>query len=136
MAILYLRNGMRTLVAIAALALSLAISEMTAGQDIPRISVDVSLVTLDVEVVDSNNRPVTTLDRKDFQIYEDGVPQELRSFDAVATPYNILLLFDCSSSTEKDWPFLVEAMNKFTKMLRPQDRIAIAEFGSVFKILQ
>jgi VWFA-related protein len=84
-----------------------------------RISVDVSLVTLGVEVVDSNDRPVTTLKGDDFEIYEDGVRQQLRSFDSIETPYNILLLFDCSSSTEHDWPFLVEAMHRFTRTLRP-----------------
>src|SRR6188474_3358403 len=80
------------------------------AQDQFRFTVDVNLVTVGVEVTDSNDRPVTNLKIDDFQIYEDGVPQVIRSFDAVEAPYSILLLFDCSSSTEPNWPFLFEAM--------------------------
>jgi len=106
------------------------------GQDPLSLRVDVSLVTLDAEVTDSAGRPVTTLTKEDFQIYENGTLQDLRSFDSVETPYNILLLFDCSPSTQPDWPFLVEAMNRFRHMLRPQDRMELAQFGGGFKVLQ
>jgi len=106
------------------------------AQEGGRISVDVALVTVSVEVVDSNDRPVTTLKRDDFQIYEDGVRQELRGFDAIEAPYNILLLFDCSSSTEPEWDFLARAMDRFARTLRPQDQIAIAQFGGGFKLIQ
>ena len=106
------------------------------GQDPPTLRVEVSLVTLDVEVTDSAGRAVNSLAREDFQIYEDGSRQDLRSFDSVETPYNILLLFDCSTSTEPDWPFLVEAMNRFGQMLRPQDRMEVAQFGGGFKVLR
>jgi VWFA-related protein len=98
--------------------------------------VDVSLVPVDIEITDSNGRPVTNLTRDDFQVFENGLPQQLASFDSVETPYNVLLLFDCSGSTEADWPFLVQAMNRFTQMLRLQDRVAVAQFGGGFKILQ
>jgi Ca-activated chloride channel family protein len=133
-AILYLLYAMRTHLAIVAV-LTLAVGAF--AQDVGRpISVDVSLVTVGVEVVDSNDRPVTTLTRNDFEIYENGIRQELRSFDSIDTPYSILLLFDCSSSTEPDWPFLVQAMNRFTQTLRPQDRIEVAQFGTGFKVIQ
>jgi len=90
------------------------------GQDPLALHVDVSLVTLEVEVTDSAGRPVNTLKKEDFQVYENGTLQDVRSFDSVETPYNILLLFDCSPSTEPDWPFLVEAMNRFRQMMRPR----------------
>jgi len=106
------------------------------AQDRAQITVNVALVTVGVEVTDSNDRPVTNLKIDDFQVYEDGVAQEIRSFDAVEAPYSILLLFDCSSSTEPNWPFLLQAMNRFGQTLRPQDRVAIAQFGSGFKMLQ
>jgi VWFA-related protein len=101
-----------------------------------QIKIDVSLVTVGVEVTDANDRPVTTLKKDDFEIYEDGVRQEIGSFDAVDASYNILLLFDCSSSTEADWPFLLQAMNRFRQTLRPQDRISVAQFGTGFKVLK
>lgn len=127
---------MRTVLIVAAFGVALAFSVTLRGQDPMRLRVDVSLVPVDVEVTDSNGRPVTNLTRDDFQIFENGAPQQLGSFDSVETPYNVLLLFDCSGSTEADWPFLVQAMNRFTRTLRPQDRVAVAQFGGGFKILQ
>ena len=114
---------------------SLAVGVLFA-QEGAQISVNVSLVTVSVEVVDSNDRPVTNLTRDDFQIYEDGIRQEVRSFDSIEAPYSILLLFDCSSSTEPDQPFLVQAMRRFLQILRPQDRVEIAQFGSGFKVMR
>ena len=106
------------------------------GQDPLTLRVDVSLVTLDVEVTDSAGRTVNNLTRNDFEIFENGTLQSIRSFDSVETPYNIMLLFDCSSSTEPEWPFLVQAMNRFSQMLRTQDRMAVAQFGGGFKLVR
>lgn len=106
------------------------------GQDPPILHVDVSLVTLDVEVTDSAGRPVNSLKKEDFEIYENGTLQDIRSFDSVETPYNIILLFDCSTSTEPAWPFLVQAMSRFAQTLRDQDRMAVAQFGGKFKLLR
>lgn len=127
---------MRTVLPVVAFAVGLAFAGTLPGQDPLRLRVDVSLVAVDVEITDSNGRPVTNLSRDDFEIFENGTPQRLASFDSVDTPYNILLLFDCSGSTEGDWGFMVQAMNRFTQMLRPQDRVAVAQFGSGFKVLQ
>jgi Ca-activated chloride channel family protein len=99
------------------------------------VKVDVSLVTLDVVVSDSAGRQVTTLNRDDFEVYEDGALQHIQSFASIDSPYHVLMLFDCSGSTRPSWPFLLEAMNRFTVRLRPQDSIAVAQFGGGFKML-
>jgi len=99
------------------------------------VKVDVSLVTVDVVVSDAAGRPVTTLTRDDFEVYEDGKPQEIRSFEPVDSPYGVLLLFDCSTSTQPLWPFLVESMNRFTARLGAHDTIAVAQFGGSYKTL-
>jgi Ca-activated chloride channel family protein len=104
-------------------------------QEPTRINVDVSLVTLDVQVSDVAGRPVTTMKREDFEIYENGQLQEIASFISVDSPYTVLVLFDCSGSTRPNWPFLVQSMNRFTAKLRPQDRIAVSQFGSSYKKL-
>jgi len=126
---------MRTFSALTILSVGLLGVAWGFGQDPLALHVDVSLVTLEVEVTDSAGRPVNTLKKEDFQVYENGTLQDVRSFDSVETPYNILLLFDCSPSTEPDWPFLVEAMNRFRQMMRPQDRMELAQFGSGFKVV-
>ena len=88
-------------------------------------------VLVDVTVQDKqNNKVVDDLSRHSFEIYEDGVPQEIRYFSPVSTPYNIFLLFDRSGSTQDKWPLMQRAVAGFISNLRPQDRIAIAAFDS------
>jgi Ca-activated chloride channel family protein len=99
------------------------------------VKVDVALVTVDVVVTDATGRPVTTLTKDDFEVYEDGKLQEIRSFEPVDSAYGVLLLFDCSTSTQPLWPFLMESMNRFTARLRPQDTVAVAQFGGSYKTL-
>jgi Ca-activated chloride channel homolog len=92
------------------------------------VRVDVPLVTLDVQVFDANGRPVSDLNRDDFSIYEDGKPQEIRTFSPVDTPYNILLLIDRSGSMQDHWPLMEPAMARLLASLKPQDRISIGAF--------
>src|SRR6185436_2900064 len=61
-------------------------------------------------------------------IYEDGVPQQIVHFLPVSTPYNVLLLFDRSGSTQDKWLLMQRAVAGFIASLRPQDQIEIATF--------
>jgi VWFA-related protein len=46
----------------------------------------IEYVTVDVVATDKNDKPVTDLTMKDFEIREGGKPQEIRDFDHVVTP--------------------------------------------------
>ena len=94
-----------------------------------QLRVDVPLVSLDVIVTDANGRPISTLTKDDFSVFEDDVPQNIQNFASVDVPYNVLLLFDCSGSTKPQQALLTAAIRRFTTRLRPQDVIAIAQFG-------
>jgi VWFA-related protein len=48
----------------------------------PALAVNVRLVVLDVAVTDSAGRPIEGLAAKDFQIYEDGELQQIRSIES------------------------------------------------------
>jgi VWFA-related protein len=48
----------------------------------PTIRSRTTLVPVDVRVVDAKGNPVTDLKKDDFTIKEDGIPQDLRLFDA------------------------------------------------------
>jgi len=90
---------------------------------------------LDVAVFDAGGRPLTTLTREDFHVYEDNTLQELQNFTPVAMPFNVLLLFDRSGSTQNQWPFMQKAVARFVDNLRPQDRISLAAFDDEFETL-
>jgi VWFA-related protein len=98
------------------------------------LKVDVPYVSVDVSVRDLAGRTVTDLTQEDFEIYEDGIRQEIRNFSPVATAYNVLLLFDRSGSTQHKWAFMQRAVASFIASLRPQDRIAIGAFDSEFQM--
>jgi len=78
-----------------------------------RVSVDVVLVP--VTVSDANNRPVTTLNRNDFVLYEGNKQQEIRYFSTEESPLSIAILFDVSKSMvdkiESERAALVEFFN-------------------------
>lgn len=110
------------------------LASISAQETVYTLKVDVPVVSLDVSVADSSGNPVRDLDTKDFLIYEDGVPQEIRFFSHVSAPYNVLLLFDRSGSTQHKWLFMQRAVAGFIASLRPQDRVAIASFDEEFEM--
>jgi len=105
-------------------------SQETPARTSDSISMDVRLVSVDVTVVDAQGKSVSDRTADDFEILEDGVPQKIRNFSPVNSPYNVLFLLDCSESTRDRLKLLVETMEQFVAQLRPNDRIAVAAFGS------
>ena len=93
-----------------------------------RLEVSTALVSVDVGVYDKNEKAVTNLGKADFQVYEDGVLQPIKSFTPVSSGYRILLLVDHSGSMRLLWPSLLDGLNMFMKNLRQQDQVAIATF--------
>lgn len=99
------------------------------------LRVDARYVSLDVSVTDVSGESVDNLTQDDFQIFEEGVPQNIRSFSPVSAPYDILLLFDRSGSTQHKWAFMQRAVAGFISSLKPQDRIAICTFDFEFDVI-
>src|SRR6185369_2232536 len=72
----------------------------TMAQDVDDVvRTDTPLVQLNVGVVDKQGRPVTSLSRNDFVIYEDGVKQSIQHFEPAEAPFSLVLLLDMSGST-------------------------------------
>jgi len=113
--------GLPAVTLIAAVALAHALNPV-------QLSVDVQVVSLEVYVDDPSRKPITNLTREDFSVFEDGEPREITNFTSAETPYNILLLFDRSASTQSQWPFLLRAISRFITQLPDQHRIALAAF--------
>ena len=118
------------LVVMIALSLAAALPPATAQDNVLSLHVDTRLVTMDVGVLDANNRPLNNLTKDDFSVYEDGELREIQYFSNVDNPYNVLALFDCTGSTRDSWPFLLHSLNRFLSTVRPQDRVAVAAFGN------
>jgi VWFA-related protein len=117
-----------TTCAVALIAITVAPALLLLAQTPAQISVDVQLVTVDVTVDDASGKPISSLKQQDFTVLEDGEPRTIQSFSPAETPYNILLLFDRSTSTQGQWPFLLRAISRFITQLPDQHRIALAAF--------
>ena len=100
------------------------------------IKTDKSQLWMDVAVYDSLGRAVTNLNRSDFELLEDGVPQKISSFTPVDTPYNVLLLLDCREATRDRLSLLAGAITRFAKLLKPGDRLEIAIFGREVQVVR
>jgi VWFA-related protein len=109
-----------------------------ASNSIPvyQVVLGVDPVQLDVAVSD-RGKAVTTLSREDFVILEDGVPQQIRSFEPVGMPYSILVMVDRSGREQKsEWPkFIISSVDIFLKNLRGPDRLAVAAFDDRVAVL-
>ena len=95
----------------------------------------VSLVQLNVGVVDKDGRAVTSLSRNDFAIYEDGVRQSISQFEPTNAPFSLVLLLDMSGSTINFRQQLKLATTRFLDALAPADRVAVVQFNAKVKQL-
>ena len=102
----------------------------------PSFRVGVDIVSLNVTVTDTSQKYVTDLEQDDFQVYEDGVKQDVTLFNRTNLPIALALLVDTSASMETRLPIAQEAAAGFARRLRPQDLAEMIDFDSRVVILQ
>ncbi len=102
-------------------------------QDEHRIKAEVSLVSVIASVLDKDGRPVPGLPREAFEVYEEGVKQQVEIFEAeTQQPLDLALMIDSSLSTLKELSFEREAAARFIRQIvRPTDRLAVFEVSDV-----
>ena len=94
------------------------------------IRVDTSLVTIPVSVRDRQGRFIYDLSKEDFSVYENGVRQEVSFFEAVETPFTVILMLDTSSSTWLKHEKIKDAAIAFVNQLRPDDSVMVVSFAN------
>jgi VWFA-related protein len=110
------------------LLISLIATLITAAQDDDPIRVDTTVVRLNVGVVDQRGRPVTSLSRQNFEVYEDGIKKEISRFEPTEAPFSVVLMLDMSGSTLSFRPVIRQSAFRFLDALAPNDRVAVIEF--------
>jgi VWFA-related protein len=99
------------------------------------IKIDSSIVRLNVGVVDHRGRPITSLNRTNFSVYEDGVKQEIARFETTTAPFSVVMLLDMSGSTKSYRQNIKLSAARFLDALAPDDRVAVVEFYSKINLL-
>lgn len=93
------------------------------------ISMDVNLVVLGVNVVDGSGKAVTGLRRENFQVYENGRPQEVKLFLPEDMPVTAGLIVDGSASMRPKRQQTIEAALAFASYSNPQDEMFVVHFN-------
>jgi VWFA-related protein len=100
------------------------------GQDpAETIRIESDLVDLKVSVLGfAPDTQTLTLGQKDFQILEDGTPQEIAFFAAADAPFDLVLLLDLSGSSANKLKLIRRSARRFVQATRAVDRIAVVTF--------
>ena len=114
-------------------------SSTPASQDVDDdevIKVSTSEVLLPVTVRDAAGRLVTTLERKDFQVWEDGREQPLSDLRLRRVPVDVMLMVDSSSSAASSLEDFRRAVDEFAARLAVDDRMSLLKFDDRVELLQ
>jgi Ca-activated chloride channel homolog len=106
-----------------------------AGQQ-PSFRAGVELVSLNVIVTEGGGKYVTDLSQEDFNVFEDGVKQEVTFFNKSNLPIALALLLDTSASMDVKLATAQAAAIGFAKRLRPQDLAEVVDFDSRVVVMQ
>ncbi|HEY7389892.1 MAG TPA: VWA domain-containing protein [Bryobacteraceae bacterium] len=119
------------------LALSPCFAQQSAGT--PSFRVDVSLVRVVATVRNQAGELVSNLEKRDFQILDNGAPQEVALFERHSDqPLSVALLVDISGSTAKDLKFETESAARFLRALLNEGNLedTVALYGFNWQVTQ
>ncbi|HTW31260.1 MAG TPA: VWA domain-containing protein, partial [Candidatus Sulfotelmatobacter sp.] len=141
---------------------TVAQNQNTADQT-PTFKANVRVVLVDVVVTKGNDEPVTALKKEQFQVFEDGKPQTLASFEEHAglpdvpelsrmakLPPDVfsnaplvragesanVLLLDSLNTEMADQSYVRGQMIKYIQGIRPGTRLAIFTLGDRLRFVQ
>lgn len=109
---------------------------VAAAAQAPSFRSGIDLVSLSVTVSDPAGRFVTDLERGQFHVFEDSVPQEVTYFNRTTVPIALALLLDTSGSMTGRMRTAQDAAIGFVRRLGPRDQGELVAFDQDVRILQ
>jgi Ca-activated chloride channel family protein len=98
------------------------------------IVVNTELVTLNVRVIDRNNRPINNVRENEFHVFEDGVVQPIESFSREEVPISYGLTVDTSGSLRSQLQAVIDAGKTIINSNKSGDETFLVRFISSDKI--
>jgi hypothetical protein len=95
---------------------------------------DVSLVRVDAQVLDRDNRAITGLRSSDFVLRDEGKVQEIKNFASESMPIDVLFLLDVSTSMRPHVELIASASNDALRTLKKEDRVGIMVFDRASRL--
>jgi len=103
--------------------------------DVFTMSTTSNLVNVDVLVVDKEGRPISTLNRKNFRLYDDDVAQTISNFGTSEAPTTTCMVIEFSN---RSWSYLYLALTYaygYLQFIQPKDWTAVVSFDMHPQIL-
>jgi len=100
---------------------------------------DLSVVNVDVAVLDNKGNPIPRIPKNYFRILEDNVPQTVTQFSLGQAPLTVALVVEFSNRFQSYWSQgWIETLNAsygFAQTLRPDDYLAVIAYDLRTEIL-
>ncbi len=93
------------------------------------LRVDVDMVLVPVTITDPMNRLVTGLEKENFELFEGGSKEEIKSFSSEDAPVSLGVIFDSSGSMSSKMDRAKDAVMEFFKTANPQDEFFMITFS-------
>jgi Ca-activated chloride channel family protein len=95
---------------------------------------DVQLVRILATVKDANGALVGSLEKSDFTVRDNGIPQQISVFERQTDqPLSVTVLIDNSGSTAKDLKYETESVMRFVRAVvkegNPEDAVSLYSFN-------
>src|SRR6266849_358745 len=100
-------------------------AEISEGE---RLTINTDLVTQNVRVIDRENRPIGNVNKEDFKILEDGVPQPVFSFTEEEVPVIYGLAVDTSGSLRSQLNQVIDAAKTIINSNKRGDETFLERF--------
>jgi Ca-activated chloride channel family protein len=94
-----------------------------------RLRVEVNLVQVPATVTDPLNRLVTGLEKENFAVTDNNVPQTIKYFSGEDAPLTIGIVFDLSGSMSSKFTRARKALTEFLRTSNPQDEFFVVGFN-------
>src|SRR5579875_2315700 len=109
-------------------------SQQPAPGETPSFAMKVNLVRLLVSVRNQSGALITNLNKDDFHLADNGVPQQISVFERnTSLPLSVAVLIDTSGSTQIDLHYEVDSVLRFIPTLlgagNPEDTFALFSFN-------
>lgn len=99
------------------------------------LNIETNLVTMPVSVLDYQGNFIKDLEQKDFEIFENGVQQQVDYFASVKSPFTVVLLLDISPSTKYKINDIQDAAISFVDEMRREDKLIVMTFSKKIQII-
>jgi Ca-activated chloride channel family protein len=107
------------------------------GEDkLPRINVSTELVQVSVVALDQEGRVATGLTKQDFELFEDGVKQDIVECMNETAPVSTALVLDKSRSMRSNLPLVIQgAYNVLDTHLKTDDEFLVVVFDNMPRLI-